>query len=105
MIPEITIKISFTQTTNGGRAEATVTTLDIAPPELPAEAVARIPPVPQLDEGIGGAAADVPPPPTLGPMADEDVPPLPTSENGEESADEPQEPPPTPKSRGRTRER
>jgi hypothetical protein len=103
MIPEITIKISFAPTADGGRAEPTVTALDIAPPGLSAEAAAQIPPPPQVDEGIGATAADVPPPPTLGAMADEDIPPLPTSEYGEESTGEPEEPPPTPRSRGRGR--
>ncbi len=101
MIPEITIKISFTPTSNGGRVEPTVTTLDIAPPELPAEAAALVPPPPAADEGPGDSfASDIPPPPSAT-MTEEQVPPLP--EDYEGSPGDTEEPPPPPRGRGRGR--
>lgn len=103
MIPEITIKISFAPTSGGSGVEATVTALDIAPPQLPGEpAGAQIPPPPEFDDGATGVSfgAEVPPPPAAMTF-EEDIPPLPTSDAAEDSPENSDEPPPTPKRRNR----
>ena len=103
MIPEITIKISFAPTPGASGVEATVTALDIAPPELPGEpAGAQIPAPPQIDDDATGVTfgAEVPPPPAAMTF-EEEVPPLPTSDAAEDSSESSDEPPPTPKRRNR----
>lgn len=94
MIPEITIKISFSEP-GGERTDPTVTRVDVAPPALRPEQADEIPPVPSIDDsGEGG----IPAPPVLA-DADENIPPLPTADEGGREEEEPAEPPPAPKPR------
>jgi hypothetical protein len=97
MIPEITIKISFTQP-GSERSESTVTSVDVAPPALAALAADQIPPVPAADDG-GGAMPDVPPPPAAAGYADADIPPLPSADEEANEREPAEPPPPGPKAR------
>jgi len=76
MIPEITIKISFSPVA-GGATEPTVAAVDIAPPQLPGESLAAdIPPPPEVHEGaLSSFAYEVPPPVAM--TAEDYMPPIP----------------------------
>jgi hypothetical protein len=99
MIPEITIKISFSPPPES-KAETTVSSTHIAPPEsTEAAALADIPAPQALDDAGSSVAFEAPPPPTVDPM-EGDMPPLPDVEEDGEVPGEDGEPPPAP-SRGR----